>query len=234
MNQTEKNKENKTKKNKNKENKNKIKNLSNSSDFLKNSYTIYVCGVGGQGIIKTSTILAEAGMKEGHNVVTSEIHGMSQRGGVVSTEVKIGDYKSSIIENNNANMILSFEPIETIRGLDKGNKNTKLIFNTTPLIPPNINSQEKDYPKVDTVTNILKRNYPNSYPIDGNKLAIESGNILSLNMVLLGATIASDGFPLSRETVIEVMKENLNEKFHEMNLKAINLGYNAMQKQKKA
>ncbi|MDR3063531.1 MAG: indolepyruvate oxidoreductase subunit beta [Methanobrevibacter sp.] len=211
-----------------------MKNLPNSSDFLKNSYTIYVCGVGGQGIIKTSTILAEAGMKEGYNVVTSEIHGMSQRGGVVSTEIKIGEYKSSIIENNNADIILSFEPIETIRGLNKGNKNTKLIFNTTPLIPPNINSQEKDYPQIDNVINILKRNYPNSYPIDGNKLATESGNILSLNMVLLGATIASNNFPLTRETVIEVMKENLNEKFHEMNLKAINLGYNAMQKQKKA
>ena len=61
------------------------------------NYSIYVCGVGGQGIIKTSTIIGEAVMNEGYNVVMSEIHGMSQRGGSVSTELKIGNFKSSIL-----------------------------------------------------------------------------------------------------------------------------------------
>ena len=65
--------------------------------MVKDNYSIYICGVGGQGIIKTSTIIGEAGMDEGLNVVMSEIHGMSQRGGSVSTELKIGEYKSSII-----------------------------------------------------------------------------------------------------------------------------------------
>ena len=88
---------------------------------MDNHYNIYICGVGGQGIIKTSVIIGEAAMNQGLNVVMSEIHGMSQRGGSVSTELKIGDYNSSIIPEHGADMLLSFEPIETIRGLNKVN-----------------------------------------------------------------------------------------------------------------
>ena len=81
---------------------------------MDNHYCIYICGVGGQGIIKTSTIIGEAAMNQGLDVVMSEIHGMSQRGGSVSTELKIGGYTSSIIPNHGADMLLSFEPIETV------------------------------------------------------------------------------------------------------------------------
>ena len=88
---------------------------------MDNHYSIYICGVGGQGIIKTSTIIGEAAMNQGLEVVMSEIHGMSQRGGSVSTELKIGGYTSSIIPKQGADMLLSFEPVETIRGLDKVN-----------------------------------------------------------------------------------------------------------------
>ena len=102
---------------------------------MDNHYSIYICGVGGQGIIKTSTIIGEAAMNQGLDVVMSEIHGMSQRGGSVSTELKIGGYNSSIIPNHGADMLLSFEPIETIRGLDKVNSETKIVYNTHPIIP---------------------------------------------------------------------------------------------------
>ena len=66
------------------------------------SYNIYICGVGGQGIIKTSVIIGEAAMNQGLNVVMSEIHGMSQRGGSVSTELKIGDFNISAVSNNSS------------------------------------------------------------------------------------------------------------------------------------
>ena len=77
------------------------------SEKMDNHYNIYICGVGGQGIIKTSTIIGEAAMNQGLDVVMSEIHGMSQRGGSVSTELKIGGYNSSIIPNEGADMLLS-------------------------------------------------------------------------------------------------------------------------------
>ena len=192
------------------------------------NYSIYISGVGGQGIIKTSVIIGEAAMLEGYDVAMSEIHGMSQRGGSVSTELKIGNFKSSIVEENKADLILSFEPIEVLRGLDKANKDTTLIFNTFPIVPSTLTQTGETYPEIDDIVKNLKDNFDSVYPIEGNGLAKDAGSILSLNMVLLGACVANDSFPLSKETVITAMKHNLAPKFHEMNLKAIENGYNAI------
>ena len=189
------------------------------------SYSIYICGVGGQGIIKTSVIIGEAAMNQGLDVVMSEIHGMSQRGGSVSTELKIGDFNSSIIPDTTADMLLSIEPIETIRGLHKVNKDSKIVYNTHPIIPSSTNEA---YPSVDSITNALKENFTHVLPIDATDLALDAGNILSLNMVLLGAVTADDNFPLSKDSVIDAMKNNLHPKFHELNLKAIENGYNSI------
>ena len=189
------------------------------------SYSIYICGVGGQGIIKTSVIIGEAAMNQGFDVVMSEIHGMSQRGGSVSTELKIGDFNSSIIPDNAADMLLSFEPIETIRGLHKVNKDSKIVYNIHPIIPSSTNVV---YPSVDVITSSLKENFTHVLPIDATKLAIGAGNILSLNMVLLGAVTADDKFPLSKDSVIKAMKNNLHVKFHDLNLKAIENGYKSI------
>ncbi len=195
--------------------------------MVKDNYSIYICGVGGQGIIKTSTIIGEAGMDEGLNVVMSEIHGMSQRGGSVSTELKIGEYKSSIIEDHTSNMILGFEPLEVVRGLSKANKDTSLVFNTYPIVPAQITGTNS-YPNVDSIVSSLKDNYNKVYPVEGSKYAEEAGNILSLNMVLLGSAVAVNSFPIEKENIIKAMKNNLNEKFHKMNLKAFEYGYNAI------
>ena len=189
------------------------------------SYNIYICGVGGQGIIKTSVIIGEAAMNQGLNVVMSEIHGMSQRGGSVSTELRIGDFNSSIIPDTKADMLLSFEPIETIRGIHKANKDTKIVYNTHPIIP---SSSDASYPSVDLITSVLKENYTYVLPVDATDLALDAGNILSLNMVLLGAVTADNNFPLSKESVIKAMKNNLHEKFHDLNLKAIENGYKSI------
>lgn len=189
------------------------------------SYSIYICGVGGQGIIKTSVIIGDAAMNQGLQVVMSEIHGMSQRGGSVSTELKIGEFNSSIIPDTTADMLLSFEPIETIRGLHKVNKDSKIVFNTHPIIPSSTNQA---YPSVESITNALKENFNHVLPIDATGLALEAGNVLSLNMVLLGAVTADEKFPLSKDSVIDAMKNNLHERFHDLNLKAIESGYNSI------
>lgn len=193
------------------------------------SYNIYICGVGGQGIIKTSVVIGEAAMKQGYDVAMSEIHGMSQRGGSVSTELRIGDYKSSIVENHKADMVLGFEPIEVVRGLNKANYDTKIVFNTIPIVPSTISQTGERYPSVENeIIPTLKQEYNNVHPLNGNQLAEDAGSILSLNMVLLGALTASDDFILSKNDIIKAMKNNLKPKFHEMNIKAIENGYNAV------
>ena len=205
-----------------------INSSSSNSDNSDVNYSIYISGVGGQGIIKTSVIIGEAAMLEGYDVVMSEIHGMSQRGGSVSTELKIGNFKSSIVEENKADLILAFEPIEVLRGLDKANKDTTLIFNTFPIVPSTLTQTGETYPDIDDIIKNLNDNFDSVYPVEGNGLAKDAGSILSLNMVLLGACVANDSFPLSKETVETAMKHNLAPKFHEMNLKAIENGYNAI------
>ena len=206
----------------------KINNNSNNNSNDDVNYSIYISGVGGQGIIKTSVIIGEAAMLEGYDVVMSEIHGMSQRGGSVSTELKIGNFKSSIVEESKADLILAFEPIEVLRGLNKANKDTTLIFNTFPIVPSTLTQTGETYPDIDDIISNLKDNFDSVYPIEGNGLAKDAGSILSLNMVLLGACVANDSFPLSKETVETAMKHNLAPKFHEMNLKAIESGYNSI------
>ena len=121
-------------------------------------------------------------------------------------------------------MILAFEPIEVFRGLNKANKDTTLIFNTFPIVPSTLTQTGETYPDIDDIISNLKDNFDSVYPIEGNGLAIDAGSILSLNMVLLGACVANDSFPLSKETVETTMKHNLAPKFHEMNLKAIENG----------
>jgi len=199
--------------------------FSKNPEFCKDSYTICMCGVGGQGIIKTSTIIGNGAIKEGKNVVMSEVHGMSQRGGVVSSELKIGNYKSSLIEEFNSDMIIGFEPIEIVRNLNKVNKNTKMIINTHSIVPSNISSQKNSYPNIDEVIDILRENYNYVYPINGSQLAKESGNILTLNMVLLGAATADETFPISKDSIIMAMKNNLKANFYDMNTEAIEKGY---------
>ena len=100
-----------------------------------------------------------------------------------------------------------------------------IVYNTHPIIP---SSSDKAYPSVDSITKTLKENFKHVLPIDGTNLAIDAGSVLALNMVLLGAVTADDKFPLSKDSVIDAMKNNLKPKFHDMNLKAIESGYKSI------
>lgn len=190
-----------------------------------NSYNIYICGVGGQGIIKTSIVIGEAAMKSDLGVVMSEIHGMSQRGGVVSTELKIGDSKSPIIEDMSADLLIAFEPMEALRAVSKASKDTYVITNTSPVMPFNIHGSEVPYPKVSDILEELKSKVKHVYALDAEKIAKNAGHVLSLNMVMLGGATAVSDFPIKREVILESMKENLPEKSIPINMKAFEDGF---------
>lgn len=189
------------------------------------SYSIYISGVGGQGIIKTSTVMGEAAMKTGLPVVMSEVHGMAQRGGSVSTELKIGDNYSPIIELGSADLLISFEPVEALRAVPKISKESYIILNTNPIYPFNLNKTGVSYPDMEDVLKELNGKAKQVYALDADTIARESGHSLSMNMVMLGAASAVEGFPIEKETIIESMKANLPEKSLEINLKAFNAGF---------
>lgn len=188
-------------------------------------YKIHLTGVGGQGTIKTSTIIGEAAIKKGLNVVMSEVHGMAQRGGVVNTDIKIGNAKSPLIGKGDADLIIGFEPAETLRSLDKAGEKTFVITNSTRIIPFTVSLGISEYPKINDVMEFLKSHVKNLFVIDAEKVAKEAGNIMSLNMVLLGAATATPNFPLEKEIVIEAMKENLPPKTIDINLRAFEAGF---------
>jgi indolepyruvate ferredoxin oxidoreductase beta subunit len=188
-------------------------------------YNIYISGVGGQGIIKTSTVIGEAAMKSRMPVVMSEVHGMAQRGGGVSTELKIGDSYSPIIENGSADILISFEPVEALRAIPKISNNTYVIVNKSPIYPFNLRESEIPYPDIEIILEELNNKSREVFALDANKIANESGHPLSMNMVMLGSATAINGFPLKKEIIIDSMKVNLPEKSLDINLKAFENGF---------
>ncbi|WP_424355233.1 indolepyruvate oxidoreductase subunit beta [Methanobacterium sp. MBAC-LM] len=188
-------------------------------------YNIYICGVGGQGIIKTSIVIGEAAMKSDMGVVMSEVHGMAQRGGVVSTELKIGDSKSPIIEKGSADLLIAFEPMEALRAIPKASKDTYVVVNTSPIMPFNIIGSEVPYPEIQDILDELKSKVKDVFALDAEKAAKDAGHILSLNMVMLGGATAVSGFPIDKEAVLRSMKANLPQKSIPINMKAYEKGF---------
>ncbi len=189
------------------------------------TYNIYICGVGGQGIIKTSIVMGEAAMKMGNPVVMSEIHGMAQRGGVVSTELKIGHSWSPLIGDGEADLILAFEPLEALRSIDKIGEDGCVVTNTAPIMPFNINASKNPYPTMDFILKELESRSNKLYALNALDIAKEAGHILSLNMVMLGGAAAVPDFPVEKTLLKESMEDNLPEKSLEINYKAFNRGF---------
>lgn len=189
------------------------------------TYNIYICGVGGQGIIKTSIVMGEAAMKMGKPVVMSEIHGMAQRGGVVSTELKIGHSRSPIIGGGEADLILAFEPLEALRSIDKVGENGCVVTNTTPIMPFNISASKNPYPNINFILRELESKSSKLYALNALDIAKEAGHILSLNMVMLGGAAAVPNFPVERTLLKKSMEDNLPQKSLEINYKAFNKGF---------
>lgn len=188
-------------------------------------YNVYISGVGGQGIIKTSTVLGEAAMKSDLPVVMSEVHGMAQRGGGVSTELKIGEAYSPIIKSGSADLLISFEPMEALRAIPKISTKTSVIVNTSPIYPFNIRESEISYPDHEKVMEVLNENSKEVFALDADNVARESGHILSMNMVMLGCATAVRGFPLKKEIVKASMRDNLPQKSLKINFNAFEKGF---------
>lgn len=198
---------------------------SDRGEKMKNIYKIQLIGVGGQGTIKASTIIGEAAMKKGLNVVMSEVHGMAQRGGTVVTEFKIGEAHSPLIEEGAADLMIAFEPAEALRALNKINQKSFVIVNSSPIVPFTVSLGISEYPELSSVFEELRAKINNLLVIDAQKIAKEAGSIISENIVLLGAAVATPNFPIERDLVIRSMKDNLPPKSIKTNLKAFEIGF---------
>ena len=188
---------------------------------------LVIVAVGGQGNLLASSVLGEAALLCGIPLNMSEIHGMAQRGGVVESSLVFGDAKSTIISDGEADVLVGFEPAETLRALPKCNADTVVITNLAPLMPYTVNIGQGVYPDLKRLQELIRKKTARLIAFNAAALAKEAGNSLSVNMVLLGALIQTGVLPLSVEEVKKAMTTKTKKMFLDSNLKAFDLGFSA-------
>ncbi|MBP3896514.1 MAG: indolepyruvate oxidoreductase subunit beta [Mogibacterium sp.] len=184
---------------------------------------ILLVGVGGQGTILASKILTSALMKAGYDVKMSEIHGMSQRGGSVSTQVRYGDkVYSPIVGKGSADVIVAFEEMEALRWLDHLKIGGKMVINDYQIQPVPVNLGTAEYPE--GIIDHLKEKV-DVLSFKAADVATELGNPKAMNIVLLGALVKAMGGLDEIDWDAEI-EANVKPKFVELNKKAFRAGYN--------
>ena len=186
---------------------------------------LVIVAVGGQGNLLASSVLGEAALLTGIPLNMSEIHGMAQRGGVVESALVFGNARSTIISEGEADILVGFEPAETLRALSKCNADTTVITNLAPLMPFTVNIGQGVYPELQELQKLIRSKTARLIAFNAASLAKEAGNVLAVNMVLLGALIQTNVLPLTAENVKEAMKRKTKQQFLDANLKAFELGF---------
>jgi indolepyruvate ferredoxin oxidoreductase beta subunit len=192
-------------------------------DLTMETKRIVFVGVGGQGNLLASRLLGEACLSAGIPAVVSEIHGMAQRGGIVESALVMGA-SSPIVSRGEADVLVGFEPLETLRALSKCNKDTVVITNTHPLPPFTVAIGQGIYPDIDKAIDLIRDNVRSLISLDGDRLAARAGNPLSLNIVMLGVLIGSKIIPLGEDILKQTIAETTKQEFLESNLKAFDFG----------
>ncbi len=193
-------------------------------------YDILIAGVGGQGTVLASRLIAAAAIKQGSFARTSETIGMSQRGGCVVSHVRIDSEKaSSIIPLNSADMLIGFELSEVCRNMQRLSKEGCCIINTQVIKPVSASLGTSQY-DIEEITKYIKDNSNELYFIDGYDIAKKAGSVKAVNVVLLGAATAVGKMPFSKEVMLEAIVENVPQRFRELNEKAFAMGYDYISK----
>jgi indolepyruvate ferredoxin oxidoreductase beta subunit len=190
---------------------------------------LVIVAVGGQGNLLASSVLGEACLLAGVPMRMSEIHGMAQRGGVVESALVFGNAASTIISDGEADVLLGFEPAETLRALGKCNRGSVVITNIAPLMPFTVNIGQGVYPDLKLLQELIRAKTARLVAFNATALAKQAGNVLAVNMVLLGALIQTGVLPLTVDRVKEAMRRKTKAAFLEVNLKAFDLGHAAAQ-----
>ncbi|MCJ7546785.1 MAG: indolepyruvate oxidoreductase subunit beta [Deltaproteobacteria bacterium] len=186
---------------------------------------ILVAGVGGQGVILASDIMADTFLEAGYDVKKSEVHGMAQRGGSVSSHVRFGQkVYSPIIKMGEVDYLCMMEKMETLRWLNYCNKSTVILMDDVEVNPPVVNLGEMEYPR--DIEEILKNNFKNFHIIPAATIAAGLGPDRAANVVLTGAL--SKLLAIDQEIWLKSLLARLPEKLHTLNKKAFLTGRKAL------
>ncbi len=189
-----------------------------------NTFDILIVGVGGQGVLLASEILSDAAMRAGLDVKKSEIHGMSQRGGVVSSHVRIAPkVYSPTIQEGQADVLMSFEQAEGLRAINWLKPTGIAIVSRTTLIPAIVTSSKKFSYPLDAVADMRKQVHT-VIAVEADKIAAELGEPRLVNTILLG--VLSNSLPFDLDLWLETIRGRVKPKLVDINIKAFQRGRN--------
>jgi indolepyruvate ferredoxin oxidoreductase beta subunit len=185
---------------------------------------ILFSGVGGQGILLASEITVYSLLSAGYDAKKSEVHGMAQRGGSVTAQLRYGKkVYSPLIEPGCADIQMAFEMMEAVRYLPYLHKGSKVIVNTQKILPPSVANGQAEYPE-NVLDNLTERGIV-VVPVDAFDIAREVGEMKTANVVMVGALSAF--LPIDPAVYEEVIRVRVPERFRDVNLKAFEAGRQA-------
>jgi len=184
---------------------------------------IFMTGVGGQGTLTATTLLARAALAAGLSVTSGEIHGMAQRGGVVESTLLIG-CKSPKIGHGEADILLGFEPLETLRALPYLKPGGLVLSSTESLPPLSVATGKETCPSVEDIRAKVTARCGNACFLPCRTLGVQAGAVQSGNIALLGALCALNILPFGKDVVAQTIRATMKPKVAEINLKALDLG----------
>jgi|YelNatPaOPRAMG01_1025707.scaffolds.fasta_scaffold155685_2 indolepyruvate ferredoxin oxidoreductase beta subunit len=199
--------------------------------MMKGGLNVILAGVGGQGVILSSTIIGEAAVEEGLSVRIAESRGLAQRGGIVTSHIRIGrEIYSPLIPKGMADGIVGFEPMEFLRHCEylKGNGGFGVV-NKEPILPVTARIGLEKYPDYGAMMDAIMGSADRIYIIDGSGIAKRLGNPNMLSTVMVGAFYAAAKPPISKRALEEAIRRNVPKGTEEANLKAFEEGIRAIE-----
>lgn len=200
--------------------------------LAKDPYNAIITGVGGQGNVMASRLLGNILVKNGYYVTIGETFGASQRGGSVMSHLRISKKSnwSPIIPRGKADLVVSLEPIESIRIMAKyGNDGVKVISNTRPIHPVQVIAGEQDYPSLDDIKTTISELTSDYTYIDATEEALKLGNPILGNIIMIGAVSGTGILPFDKDDFKEVIANFIPPDKVAMNIEAFEIGEKMVQ-----
>jgi indolepyruvate ferredoxin oxidoreductase beta subunit len=206
--------------------------VTNLADSKVIDFNVLIAGVGGQGNLLSSEVIATAAVYEGFKVRVADVFGAAQRGGSVLSHIRLGEeVYSPIIRHGGTNVLLGLEPVECLRASKFLSSSCIAIVNTKPVYPRDVSIGETTYPSISKIVSLLRRLVKEVIYRDFTKIAEEAGNSRSLNLVMVGSLAALELLPIGKETFLKVVAETVPKTTKKINLKAFQLGYEEIRRE---
>ena len=195
--------------------------------LVQDPYNIIMTGVGGQGNVMGSRVLANMLSRKGYWVTIGETFGASQRGGSVMSHIRVSATTtwSPQIPKGKAHVVIALEPMEALRIMSSyGNREVNVLTNTRPIHPVSVIAGEYNYPSLDTVKKTLEELSSRVWLIDATEEAMKLGNPILSNIIMIGAISGLDLLPVGLEDFMTVIRDTFPEKFLDVNRRAFEIG----------